>query len=62
MLSNKTMQMGSKIYVIIMFGSYVKIMLQKLRLNYVIKLRWIYVRKLCNKTMAMGGKKYVIIT
>ena len=61
-LRNKFMKMGSKNYVVITFGSYVMIWLQKSRQNYVRKLRQISVRKLCNKTMQMGSKNYVLIT
>ena len=46
-------QMKSKSYVVIVFGRYVRIALQKSRYN--------YVRKLRNKTMQMGTKKYVML-
>ena len=42
---------------LITYGNYVRIMLQKSRQNYVMKLRKIYTRKLINKTMQMKTKK-----
>ena len=61
-LHNKIMQIGSKNYVVITFGSYVGITLQKSRQNHIRKLRQISARQLPNKTMQMKSKNYVLIT
>ena len=50
--------MDSKNYAITTFGSYVRITPQKLRQNYVKKLRQINLRKLHNKIMQMESKNY----
>ena len=55
------MQMGSKHYRAITFGSYARITMQELRQNYVRKLRQIYVTQLRNETMQMGTKNYIVI-
>ena len=48
--------MISKNYVVIMFGSYVRIMFQKSSWNYMRKLRYINVRKLRDKSTQMESK------
>ena len=50
------MQMISKNYVVIKFGSYVRIMFQKSSWNYMRKLRYINVRKLRDKSTQMESK------
>ena len=54
--------MESKKYVVITFGSYVGIALQKSRDNYVRKLCQIYVKRIRNKTIQFRTKKYLILT
>ena len=60
-LRNKTMQMGSNNCILLTFGIYVRIMLQKLRQTYVRKLRQINFRKLRNKAMQIESNSYVVI-
>ena len=50
------MQMGSKNYAVIMFGSYVQISQQKFYSNYINKLCQSYAWKLRKKTMQMRSK------
>ena len=55
------MHMGSKDYIVITFGSYVRITLQELRWNYARKLDEIHVRQLRYKTMQIRSKNYVVV-